>query len=50
MSLLTCFFLLVSEGKWCFDTPGTVSQDQIINILTAEEITKTLPSLPVMPR
>lgn len=39
-----------SDGKWCFDSPGTVSQDQIINILTAEEITKTLPAVPIMPR
>ena len=29
-------------GKWCFDSPGTVSQDQIINLLTAEEISRNI--------
>jgi len=38
------------DGKWCFDSPGTVCQDQIINILTAEEISKTLPVSPLIPR
>jgi len=39
-----------SYGKWCFDSPGTVSTDQIINLLTAEEISKTLSSSPLRPR
>jgi len=38
------------DGKWCYDSPGTVCHDQIINILTAEEISKTLPSSPLIPR
>ena len=37
-------------GKHCHDTPGTVSQDQIINLLTAPEISKVLPQTPVQPR
>jgi len=41
---------LFSYGKWCFDSPGTVSDDQIINLLTAEEISKTLASSPIRPR
>ena len=37
--------------KWCHDTPGTVSRDQIINLLTQEEILQTLQSdLPLKPR
>ena len=38
------------ENKWCHDTPGTVSDDQIINQLTQEEILKVMPSLPMVPR
>ena len=41
---------MFSYGKWCFDSPGTVSTDQIINLLTAEEISKTLSSSPLRPR
>lgn len=37
-------------GKHCHDTPGTVSQDQIINLLTAQEISQVLPQSPVQPR
>ena len=37
-------------GKHCHDTPGTVSQDQIINLLTAEEIGRVLPARPLQPR
>ena len=41
---------MYSHGKWCFDTPGTISEDQIINLLTAEEISRTLPTSAVLPR
>ena len=41
---------MFSYGKWCYDSPGTVSEDQIINLLTAEEINKTLPTSPLIPR
>lgn len=37
-------------GKHCHDTPGTVSEDQIINLLTAEEIGRVLPQKPLQPR
>ena len=39
-----------SWGKHCHDTPGTVSEDQIINLLTAEEISRVLPQRPLRPR
>ena len=39
------------KSKWCYDTPGSVSKDQLINILTQEEVRKTIPeSLPIQPR
>ena len=37
-------------GKHCHDTPGTVSQDQIINLLTTSEVGRVLPVSPVRPR
>ena len=37
--------------KWCHDTPGTVSLDQIINLLTQKEIRMTLQSdMPLRPQ
>ena len=39
-----------SWGKHCHDTPGTVSQDQIINMLTSQEVGRVLPVSPVRPR
>jgi len=39
-----------SMSKFCYDSPGTVSQDQIINLLSAEEISKTLANTPLHPR
>lgn len=37
-------------GRWCFDTPGVMHPDQILNILTTEELQKTLPKTPIVPR
>ena len=37
-------------SKFCYDSPGTVSQDQIINLLSSEEISKTLANTPLHPR
>ena len=39
-----------SWGKHCHDTPGTVSQDQIINMLTSQEVGRVLPVTPLRPR
>ncbi|XP_025836948.1 nitric oxide-associated protein 1 [Agrilus planipennis] len=36
-------------GKWCYDTPGVVRPDQIIHLLTTEELTKTLPKKLIRP-
>ncbi|XP_063610564.1 nitric oxide-associated protein 1-like [Penaeus indicus] len=37
-------------GKWCYDTPGTVQPDQIINLLTHDELLKVLPKKLIRPR
>lgn len=39
-----------ADGHWCYDTPGTVSQDQVINLLTQEEVAKMMSELPIRPR
>ncbi len=39
-----------ADGKWCYDTPGTVCDDQLIGLLTQDEAAKMLPDLPVRPR
>lgn len=36
-------------SRWCFDTPGVVQTDQIINILTADELMLTLPKQIIRP-
>lgn len=38
------------QSKWCYDTPGVVQKEQIINKLTAEELLLTLPKEMVLPR
>jgi len=37
-------------GRWCFDTPGTVHNEQIINYLTLDELIKTVPRTMLRPR
>lgn len=39
-----------SRGFWLYDTPGTVCEDQLINLLTQEEVDKVTPDLPLLPR
>lgn len=36
--------------KWCYDTPGVVHSDQILNLLTTEELLLTLPKEIIRPR
>ncbi|KAL2744949.1 nitric oxide-associated protein 1 isoform X1 [Vespula maculifrons] len=38
------------NSHWCYDTPGTIQPDQIIDLLTIEEIIKTLPNKIISPR
>ncbi|XP_063696997.1 nitric oxide-associated protein 1 [Culicoides brevitarsis] len=38
------------HSKWCFDTPGVVHNEQILNLLTTEELLKVLPKEMINPR
>lgn len=38
------------HGNFCFDTPGAVYHDQILNFLTVEELMQTLPKKIIVPR
>ncbi|XP_035730961.1 nitric oxide-associated protein 1-like [Vespa mandarinia] len=37
-------------SRWCYDTPGTIQPDQIMDLLTIEEIIETLPNKIISPR
>ncbi|KAG5892537.1 hypothetical protein JTB14_011126 [Gonioctena quinquepunctata] len=37
-------------SRWCFDTPGVVQPDQIINLLTLDELMFTLPKELIRPK
>ncbi|XP_047356447.1 nitric oxide-associated protein 1 [Vespa velutina] len=37
-------------SRWCYDTPGTIQPDQIMDLLTIEEIIETLPKKIISPR
>ncbi|KAI4502156.1 hypothetical protein M0802_002838 [Mischocyttarus mexicanus] len=38
------------DSHWCYDTPGTIQPDQIVDLLTIDEIIKTLPNKIISPR
>lgn len=37
-------------SKWLYDTPGVIQDDQIINLLTSEELLHTIPKTTLWPR
>ncbi|XP_029050956.1 nitric oxide-associated protein 1 [Osmia bicornis bicornis] len=37
-------------SRWCYDTPGTVQRDQILDLLTIDELVLTLPKITMSPR
>lgn len=37
-------------SRWLYDTPGTIQPDQIIHLLTTEELWRTLPRGIIKPR
>jgi ribosome biogenesis GTPase A len=39
-----------AKGKWCYDTPGTVNENQILNKLLLPELMKVLPKTTLKPR
>lgn len=38
------------QSRWCYDTPGTIQQDQILDLLTTDELLLTLPRAIISPR
>ncbi|CAD1480270.1 unnamed protein product [Heterotrigona itama] len=38
------------QTRWCYDTPGTIQIDQILNLLTTDELLLTLPQEIISPR
>ena len=36
--------------KWCYDTPGVIQPDQILHLLTSQELEYTLPKSIIKPR
>lgn len=41
---------LFAKGTWCFDTPGTVCEHQIVSLFTLDELVKVLPRRLLVPR
>lgn len=37
-------------GRWCYDTPGTIQPDQVLDLLTTEELLSVLPKEIIVPR
>ena len=38
------------ESRWCFDTPGSIHPDQVLHLLTTEELMLTIPQRIISPR
>ncbi|XP_046423953.1 nitric oxide-associated protein 1 [Neodiprion fabricii] len=38
------------HSHWCFDTPGTIQPDQLLHLLTTDELMATLPKKMIIPR
>ncbi|CAJ0959667.1 unnamed protein product, partial [Mesorhabditis belari] len=41
---------IFAKGNWCYDTPGTVNQDQVLGLFTLSELVKVLPRQLLTPR
>ena len=37
-------------GRWCYDTPGTIQPDQVLDLLTTQELLTVLPKQIISPR
>lgn len=37
-------------SRWCYDTPGTIQSDQILDLLTTPELLSVLPTKIISPR
>ncbi|XP_058694729.1 nitric oxide-associated protein 1 [Poecile atricapillus] len=40
----------VKDARWCFDTPGIIKEDCVLNLLTEKEVKLVLPSHAIVPR
>ncbi|XP_059578195.1 nitric oxide-associated protein 1 [Alligator mississippiensis] len=40
----------VKDARWCFDTPGIVKENCVLNLLTEKEVKLVLPSKAIVPR
>lgn len=40
----------LQNSHWCYDTPGTVQPDQVLHLLTTDELMLTLPKSMIIPR
>lgn len=38
------------DSRWCYDTPGVVQPEQVLNLLTTEELLKVIPKKMIVPR
>uniref|UniRef100_A0A183DWH8 G domain-containing protein n=1 Tax=Gongylonema pulchrum TaxID=637853 RepID=A0A183DWH8_9BILA len=41
---------IFSKGKWCYDTPGTVNSEQVLDLFTLDELIAVLPRRMILPR
>lgn len=39
-----------AKSSWCFDTPGVIQREQILSLLTTEELLLTIPNKIISPR
>lgn len=39
-----------TQGFWCFDTPGTVNQEQLLDLYTLDELITLVPKSLIMPK
>lgn len=37
------------DSRWCYDTPGVLNKDQILTLLTTNELNQTLPKNMMIP-
>ncbi|XP_019389775.1 PREDICTED: nitric oxide-associated protein 1 [Crocodylus porosus] len=40
----------VKDARWCFDTPGIVKENCVLNLLTEKEVNLVLPTQAIVPR
>jgi len=49
-STLTLNSTEFTTGNWCFDTPGTVNDQQVLNLFTLAELINVIPRSTLLPR